>query len=153
MSAGSSSWRRLHIPWGAKKNGTETESPKVSANLCCPISLTHNYIQKLESPPAIVPATTIAENYTKPKPDEVRWSVHVLQSLWHSGTVWKLTERRSNKKRLRHCHRERGSNPVSICICGHPSSIPARGHWCCTGDYSSMRGSLNSAFEICRTID
>ena len=37
-------------------------------NLCCAISLTHRCIQKLESLPAIVPATTIAE----PKPDEVR---------------------------------------------------------------------------------
>ena len=35
MSAGSSfSWRRPHIPWGAKKKSKESKLPEVSANLC-----------------------------------------------------------------------------------------------------------------------
>ena len=58
----------------------DSEQPKVSANLCCAISLT-NSIQKLESEPAIVPVTILAENVIEPNPDEVRWSVHVLGSL------------------------------------------------------------------------
>ena len=65
----------------------------------------------------------------------------------------KLTERRSNKNRLRYNHRERGSNPSSICSFSGPSSVPGRGHWNCTKDYSIMRGSLNSAFGDCETID
>ena len=32
MSAGSFPWRRLRIPWGAKKKITESKLPKVSAN-------------------------------------------------------------------------------------------------------------------------
>jgi hypothetical protein len=63
------------------------------------------------------------------------------------------SERRSSNKRLRFGHRERSSNPVSICSFSGPGSIPARGHWHCTGNYSTMRGSLNSAFESCKTID
>ena len=50
--------------------------------LCCAISLTHSCIQKLESKATILPATTLAENFVKQKPDEVRWSVHVPQFLW-----------------------------------------------------------------------
>ena len=65
------------MPWGAMEKVTETnlELPEVRANLCGLIPLTHRCIQKLESKPAIV-----AENFIKPKPDEVRW-VQVLQSL------------------------------------------------------------------------
>lgn len=58
----------LHMPWGAKRErkATEAKLPEVSANLCCAISLTHNCIRKLESPLAIVPATTFAENFVNP---------------------------------------------------------------------------------------
>ena len=79
MSAGGFSLRRLRMPWGAKKKSKETKTPEVSTNLCCAISLTQSCIQKLESPPAIVP--TFTENFVKPKPDEVRWPVLVLRSL------------------------------------------------------------------------
>ena len=65
----------------------------------------------------------------------------------------KLKERCSNKNRIRYSHRERGSNPGSICSISDPSSILGRGHWTCTEDYPSMRGSLSSAFEDGRTID
>ena len=63
------------------------------------------------------------------------------------------SERRSNKNKLRHVHREGGSKSVSICSCGNPSSLPARRYWNCTEDYSSMRGLLDSAFKGCKTID
>ena len=67
---------------GFKKESMERklELPEVSGNLCCAISLTHCCIQKPESKPAIVPATTLAENGMGPRPDEVRWLVHVLRS-------------------------------------------------------------------------
>ena len=65
------------MPWGTKNKSMETKLPKVSANLCCAI-LIHNCIQKLETPLAIVPATTFAVDL---KPDQVRWSVSVLRSL------------------------------------------------------------------------
>ena len=57
------------------------ELPEVSAHFCCAIPLSHSCIQELESNPAIVPGTTFAENVMVPKPDEVRWLVHVLRSL------------------------------------------------------------------------
>jgi hypothetical protein len=74
MFAGCFSWCRLHMPWGAKKKSTESKLPEVSANyLRCAISLlTHSRIQKLESPPEIVPATTLAKNCMEPESDEVR---------------------------------------------------------------------------------
>ena len=65
---------------------------------------------------------------------------------------WKLTERHSNKNRLRCGHRERSFNPVSICNLSNPSSAPERGHWGCTEDYSTMWGSLNSVFEHCKRL-
>jgi hypothetical protein len=65
------SWCRLHIPWGAKKKNTEMDLPEVSANLSYSISLTHGCIQKLESRPEIVPATTLADNFMEPEADEV----------------------------------------------------------------------------------
>jgi hypothetical protein len=73
------------MPWGGKKKITETkvevEVPEVSTNLYVAQShLTHSCIQKLENKPEIVPATTLAENFMVSKPDEVRWSVHVLES-------------------------------------------------------------------------
>ena len=80
MCAGCFSWCRLHMPWGAKKRSTETKTPEVSTNLRCAILLIHSCIQKLEST-AVIPATTFAENFMEPIPDEVRWSVHVLRSL------------------------------------------------------------------------
>ena len=65
----------------------------------------------------------------------------------------KLKERCSNKKRLRYNHCERGSIPCPICSFSDPSSVLERSHWYRTEDYSSMRGSLSSAFEDGRTID
>ena len=65
----------------------------------------------------------------------------------------KLKERCSNKNRIRYNYRESGSNPGSICSFSDLSSILGRGHWTCTEDYPSMRGSLSSAFEDGRTID
>jgi hypothetical protein len=66
---------------GCEEKSTEMklELLEVSAILCCAISLlTRSCInQKLESNPAIVPATTHAENFMEPKSDEVRWLVHV----------------------------------------------------------------------------
>jgi len=59
----------------------------------------------------------------------------------------------ADKNRLHHGHRKRGSNAVAICSWGHVNSFSARGHWGCTEDYSSMRGSLNSTFEDWTTID
>jgi hypothetical protein len=50
----------------------EMDLPEVSANLCYSISLTHSFIQEMESRPEIVPATTLAENVMETKPDEVR---------------------------------------------------------------------------------
>ena len=41
MSAGSFSWRRLHIPWGDKKKSRESKLPEVSAHLRC--AITHWY--------------------------------------------------------------------------------------------------------------
>ena len=132
------------MPWGAKKKSTETKTSEVSASLCCAISLTYSSIQKLESP-------------VEPKANEVRWSIHILRSLsdvyMDSEIARRLTERRSNKIRLRYNHSERGFNHGSICSFSGPSSVPGRGHWNCTEDYSSMRGWLNSAFEDCKTID
>ena len=155
MFAGCFSWCRLHMPWGAKKEGTETKLPEVSANLCCPISLTHCCIQNLESTLAVVPATMFSENDTGPKPSEVSRGVHVLRSLSDINDLeiaWKLAEHRANKDSLRRVHRERDSNPVSICGFNDPSSVPEGGHWSCTEDYSSMRGSLNPTFEHCKMI-
>ena len=84
MCAGCFSWcrlSRLRMPWSAKKESTmmPMELPEVSARLC--YSLTHRLscIQKLESKPAIVPATTL--DVMEPKLDEVRWPVHLLRSL------------------------------------------------------------------------
>ena len=81
MCAGCFSLRRPRMPWGAKKKNTEMELPEVSAHLCCTFPLSYNHIQNLESNPAIVPATTLAENFIEPEPDEVRWLVHILGSL------------------------------------------------------------------------
>ena len=56
--------------------------------------------------------------------ESVRWSVsRPAISLTFRNCLWKLTECCSNKNRLCHCHHERGSNPVSICSCGDPSTI------------------------------
>ena len=154
MYAGCFSWCRLHMPWGSKKGTTETELPEVSANhLCCAISLTRSWIQ--ESPLAIVPGTTFAEG---PKRYEVRHlgrftSYDLSDGPYGTEIAWKLKERRTNKNWLLCCHRESGSNPCSIGSFSHPSSVPECSHWSCTEDYSSMRGSLNSAFVDCRTID
>jgi len=43
--------------------------------------LTHIRVQKLENPPANVPTTMPAKMFMEPETNEVRWSVHVLQSL------------------------------------------------------------------------
>ena len=69
------------MPWGAKKESTEMELPEVSAHLCSAIPLSQIYIQTLQSNPAIVPATTLAQNIIESKPDEVRWSFHDLRFL------------------------------------------------------------------------
>ena len=66
---------------------------------------------------------------------------------------WKLTERCSNKNWLCYGHRERSSNPGSVCSFCDPGSIPERGHWRCAEDYPSMRGSLNPVCELRKTID
>ena len=79
MCAGCFSWCRLRMPWGAKKKSTERKTPEVSADLSYAISLIHSCIQKQESTPAIIPATTFTEEL---KPNEVRWSVHILRSFW-----------------------------------------------------------------------
>jgi len=59
----------------------------------CAISLTHWWVQKLEAyPPTIAPASPSVENQvTKPKANNVSWSVHVLQSLT-SMCIQKLSE-------------------------------------------------------------
>ena len=44
MSAGSFSWRRLHIPWGGKKKSRESKLPRVSANLCYLVWDTYMYL-------------------------------------------------------------------------------------------------------------
>ena len=81
----------------------------------------------------------------------MRWygSVHVLGSPWHpipidSEIIWKLKKPHSNKNSLRYGNCERSSNPGSICSFNDPSSVLERGHWSCTEDYPSLRGSLNS---------
>ena len=66
---------------------------------------------------------------------------------------WKFTEHRSKEDRLRYSHRGRGSIPGSNNSFSDPSSVPERGHYRCTEDYSTMRGWLNSAFERSETID
>ena len=96
-----------------------------------------NYIQKPESKPVIVPATTFAENFMEPNPDEVRFHCS-LTSILTQNLAEKLTERRSNEDRLLYGHRERSSNPISVCSFGDPSSVPERGHYCCAEDYSAM---------------
>ena len=156
MFPGCFSWCRLRMPWDAKKKSTEMELPEVSAHLCCAIPLSHSFVQNLESYPAIVPATTLAEDVMESTPDEVRLSFHDLRfSDVHidSAICWKSTGRRSNKNWLRYGHRERSFNYGSICIFSDPSSVFERGHWCCTEDYSTMRGSSSSTFEGCKTID
>ena len=77
MCAGCFSWCRMRLPWVAKKKSTESKLPEVSANYVAQFLLTHRCIQKLESEPAILPATMLAENFVNPNPDEVRWSVHL----------------------------------------------------------------------------
>ena len=62
-----------------------------------------------------------------------------------SAIGWNFTERRSNQKRLRYGHRERSPNLGSNCIISDSSSVPERGYWSCTEDYSTMWGSLSSA--------
>ena len=79
MHVGCFSCCRLRMPWGAKKIITESKLPEVSANLCCAISLKHSCIQKLESNTAILPATTLAENFVKP--DKVSTNIYVLRNL------------------------------------------------------------------------
>ena len=81
MCAGCFSWCRMRLPWVAKIKSTESKLPEVSANYVAQFLLTHRCIQKLESEPAILPATMLAENFVNPNPDEVRWSVHVPLSL------------------------------------------------------------------------
>ena len=71
----------LRMPWGAKEKSTEMGLPEVSAHLCCTIPLFHTCIQNLESNPAIVPATTLAETVMESTPDEVRWPFHDLRFL------------------------------------------------------------------------
>ena len=95
------------------------ELPEVSANLCCAISLTHCCIQKPESKPAIVPATTLAENGMGPRPDEVRWLVHVLRSDLHmdSAIGWKLAKRCSNKNKTKTDYTMTTAKEVLTSIC------------------------------------
>ena len=50
-------------------------------NLCFTSHWHTAALQKLKRNPAIVPATTHAENVMESKPDEVGWSVHVPRSL------------------------------------------------------------------------
>ena len=83
-------------------------------------------IKKLESKHVIVPATMIADNSMEPNPDEVR--SHCSDSILTQKLVWKLTEHRSNKIKLRYGHCERSPDPVSICIFSGPSSVPERGN-------------------------
>ena len=70
-----------------------------------------------------------------------------------SAIGWNFTGCRSNKNGLCHGHRERSANAGSICSFSNSSSVLARGHWRCTEDYSTVRGSSNSAFEGRKTID
>ena len=56
--------------------------PRWVTNLCSAISLTHICVQNLESPPANVPTTISAKMVMELETDEVRWLIHVLQSLW-----------------------------------------------------------------------
>ena len=124
-------WCGLRMPWGSKKKSTEMGLPEVSAHLCCTIPLSHSCFQKLESNPAIVPATTFAENVVEPRPDEVRCRFtccDLSDVRMDSGIARKLTERCSHKNRLCSGHRERGSNAGSICSFSDPSSVSERSH-------------------------
>ena len=76
-----------------------------------------------------------------------------LTLIWILAIIGKLTKRHSIKSRLRYGHRERSSNPGSIHSFNYPSSVPERCYWRCTEDYSTMRGSLKTAFEGCKKID
>ena len=136
MCSGCFSWCRLRMPWGAKEKSTEipVELPEVSDHFKLFYTITRWH-------------TAVSRN----------WKVnlwlflqyHLLRMLWsqnqrrwdgqltswdlsnahiHSEIDWKLTERRSNKKRLRYGHRERSSNPGSICSFGESSSVSERGH-------------------------
>ena len=69
-----------------------------------------------------------------------------------SAIGWKLKECRSNKDGLRYGHRERSSNPRSICSFCYSSSVPERGHWGCTEDYSTMRSWFTSALKVARRL-
>ena len=69
-----------------------------------------------------------------------------------SAIGWKLKECRSNKDGLRYGHRERSSNPRSICSFCYSSSVPERGHWGCTEDYSTMWGWFTSALKVARRL-
>ena len=159
MCAGcfSGSWYRLCMPWATKKKSTEMELPEVSAHLCCAITHWH----------------TATSRYWEVNLRSSQWQ-RLLRMLWsrnpmrwdgwftscdisdvhiNSEIVWKITNCRSNQNRLCYGHRERSSNPGSVCSFCDPSSIPERGHWRCAEDYPSMRGSLNPVFELHKTID
>jgi len=141
MSAGCFSW--WHLRRGADSD-EQINPPEVtrSTNSRCANSLTRSCVQES-------PLVTIS--------DEVRWSIHVLRPDVHLNLnfVWKLTEARgrSNQNGLHYGHPERGFDPVAICSQVHTGSVSARGHWSRTDDHSSVRGSLNSVFESCETID
>ena len=145
MCAGCFSWCRLYMPWDAKKKSTETKLkiPEVSANLRCAVSLTHQLYPETGKWTCDCPSNNVCwEFYGAP-----RWGETPLFSDVHidSEIGWKLTEHRSNEDRLLCGHRERSSNPLSICSFSDPSSVPERGHYRCAEDYSTMWGSLNFA--------
>ena len=155
MSSGNFSLRRPRVPWGDKKKITETNPPKVSATLC---SQSHWHTDASRN------WRVLLRSFQKQRFLRIlRKRNSSYSTKWDNrfpscnlSDVQKLsefTERRSNKSRLHHCHRERGSNLVAICSWCCASSFSARGHWSRTEDYPSMRGSSNSACEGCKTID
>jgi hypothetical protein len=148
------------MPWGAKKKSTETklELPEVSVP---PIYVAHSHWHTAASRDWKVNLRSSQRQRLlrilwsrNPMGWDPRFTSCNLSDIHMDSEIGrKLTERRSNKNWLRSRHRERSSNPGSICSFSGPGSIPARGHWRCTDDHSTMRGSLNSAFECCRVID
>ena len=73
-------WMFLLVP-SAHAMGCQEEIPPGEYRLCCAILSTHICVQKLENPTANVSTTMSSKMFMEPETDEVRWSVHVLQSL------------------------------------------------------------------------
>ena len=150
MWAGSFSLRNKL--WGAKKKSTETKSPEVSANLCCAISQRHTAAFRNRK---VHLQSSQQQRWILWSRNPMKWDdrFHVLQSLWRPETI------SENSQNVVPTKTDYAIATVKEVLTLSQSALQwsqfrsCKGHWGCTECYSSMRGSLYSAFEGCKTID